>query len=113
MAATGKKRQEAATYTPHTDPTVQTAFTNSLAVKPSTLLAICKNAAVACVDDHAPPSKGAAISYYFAFSTTPLLIIVIAIAGDVFGEDTVRGALQGQIAGLVGSDGASAAALGR
>ena len=51
---------------------------------------------------------GAAISYYTAFSIAPLLVIVIAIAGSVFGEDAVRGALQGQIAGLVGSDGAVA-----
>ena len=79
---------------------------------PSTLLAICKKPAVAWVDDYAP-SMGAAIPSYFAFSITPLLIIVIAIAGYVFGEHAVRGALQGQIAGLVDSDGASAAALGR
>lgn len=97
---------------PHTGPTVQKVFTNPLAVKPSTLLAICKKPAVAWVDDYAP-SMGAAISYYFAFSITPLLIIVIATAGYVFGEDAVRGALQGQIAGPVGSDGPSAAALGR
>ena len=79
---------------------------------PSTLLAICKKTAVAWVDDYAP-SVGAATSCYTAFSVAPLLVIVIAIAGYVFGEDALRGALQGQIAGLVGSDGASAAVLGR
>jgi len=56
---------------------------------------------------------GAAISHYTAFSVAPLLVIVIAIVGYVFVEDAVRGALQGQIAELVGSEGASAAALGR
>ena len=81
-------------------------------MKPSTLLAICKKNAVVWVDDYAL-SMGAAISHYTAFLITPLLVIVIAIAGYVFGEDAVRGALQGQIAGLVGSDVASAAGLGR
>lgn len=81
-------------------------------MKPSTLLAICKKTAVAWVDDYAP-GMGAAISYYSAFSIAPLLVIVIAIAGYMFGEDALRGALQGQIAGLVGRDGASAAVLGR
>lgn len=73
----------------------------------STLFDICKKTAMAWVDDYAP-SMGAAISYYTAFSIAPLLVIVIAIAGYVFGEEAVRGALQGQISGLVGSDGAAA-----
>ena len=59
------------------------------------------------IDDYAP-SMGAAISYYTAFSIAPLLIIVIAVAGSVFGEEAVRGSLHGQISGLVGSDGAAA-----
>jgi membrane protein len=82
-------------------------FTSLFAVKPSTLLDICKKTATAWMDDYAP-SMGAAISYYTAFSIAPLLVIVIAIAGYVFGEDAVRGALQSEIAGLVGNDGAVA-----
>lgn len=74
---------------------------------PTTLVDICKKTVVAWVDDFAP-SMGAAISYYTAFSIAPLLVIVIAIAGFVFGEEAVRGALQGQISGLVGQDGAIA-----
>ena len=73
----------------------------------SRLLQICKTTAVAWVDDHAP-SMGAAISYYTVFSIAPLLVIVIAIAGYVFGDEAVRGALQGQISGLVGEEGAIA-----
>lgn len=76
-------------------------------MKPSTLFDIGKKTVTAWVDDYAP-SMGAAISYYTAFSIAPLLVIVIAIAGYVFGEDAVRGALQGQISGLVGADGAKA-----
>lgn len=73
----------------------------------SRLLQICKTTAVAWVDDHAP-SMGAAISYYTVFSMAPLLVIVIAIAGYVFGDEAVRGALQGQISGLVGEESAIA-----
>jgi membrane protein len=38
----------------------------------------------------------------------PLLIIVIAVAGAVFGVDAARGAIVGQIAGLVGASAAEA-----
>ncbi len=48
----------------------------------------------------------AALAYYTVFSLAPLLIIVIAIAGSVFGEEAARGEIVGQIRGLVGKDGA-------
>lgn len=48
----------------------------------------------------------AALAYYTTFSLAPLLIIVIAIAGAVFGEEAARGEIVGQIQGLVGRDGA-------
>lgn len=48
----------------------------------------------------------AALAYYTIFSLAPLLIIVIAIAGAVFGDDAARGQLTGQIQGLVGAEGA-------
>ena len=57
-------------------------------------------------DDYAP-SMGAAISYYTIFSLAPLLIIVIAIAGSVFGRDAVSGAIVAQLSGLIGAQGAS------
>ncbi|MCS4510275.1 YihY/virulence factor BrkB family protein [Xylophilus ampelinus] len=76
-------------------------------MKPSTIFDIAKKSALAWVDDYAP-SMGAAISYYTVFSIAPLLVILIAIAGYVFGEEAVRGSLQGQISGLVGEDGAEA-----
>jgi membrane protein len=49
----------------------------------------------------------AALAYYTVFSLAPLLIIVIAIAGSVFGEEAARGEIVGQIQGLVGKDGAN------
>jgi len=48
----------------------------------------------------------AALAYYTMFSLAPLLIIVIAIAGSVFGEDAARNEIVAQIEGLVGRDGA-------
>ncbi|WP_017651369.1 YihY/virulence factor BrkB family protein [Fortiea contorta] len=48
----------------------------------------------------------AALAYYTIFSIAPLLIIVIAIAGAVFGEEAARGEIVRQIQGLVGRDGA-------
>jgi len=48
----------------------------------------------------------AALAYYTVFSLAPLLIIVIAIAGAVFGEQTAKGELVTQIQGLIGKDGA-------
>jgi len=50
----------------------------------------------------------AALAYYTAFSLAPLLIIVIAIAALVFGEQAAQGEIVGQIQGLVGKEGAEA-----
>jgi membrane protein len=54
------------------------------------------------------PSMGAAISYYTLFSIAPLLLIVIAVAGMVFGAEAARGEIFGQLRGLLGEDGAKA-----
>jgi len=51
---------------------------------------------------------GAALAFYSAFSIAPLLIIVIAVAGAVFGVDAARGAVVGQLSGLVGPTAAGA-----
>ncbi|MEA2627327.1 MAG: rane protein [Candidatus Binatota bacterium] len=48
----------------------------------------------------------AALAYYTVFSLAPLLVIVTAIAGFFFGADAVRGRLDDQLQGLVGSAGA-------
>lgn len=60
-----------------------------------------RDAALAWRDDYAP-SMGAALAYYTLFSVTPLLLIVISVAGLAFGEEAARGEIFGQIAGLVG-----------
>ena len=58
-------------------------------------------------DDYAP-SMGAALSYYALFSIAPLLLIVIGVAGYFFGEQAARGEIYGEIAALIGPDGAHA-----
>lgn len=50
----------------------------------------------------------AALAYYTTFSLAPLLVIAIAIAGAVFGQDAAQGEIVGQIRGLVGQQGAEA-----
>ncbi|MGI4777721.1 MAG: YihY/virulence factor BrkB family protein [Janthinobacterium lividum] len=66
-----------------------------------------KKAVMAWVDDLAP-SMGAAISYYTVFSLAPLLVIVIAVAGAIFGREAVQGEIVGQLQGMIGRDGAVA-----
>jgi membrane protein len=68
---------------------------------------LVKAAVASWVDDYAP-SMGAALSYYTVFSLAPLLLIVIAVAGLVFGDEAVRGELFGQLSSLMGEDAAKA-----
>jgi len=53
------------------------------------------------------PSMGAALAYYMVFSMAPLLLIVISVAGLVFGAEAARGEIQDQLQGLMGESGAS------
>jgi membrane protein len=47
-------------------------------------------------------SRGAAIAFYTVTSIAPLLLIVIAIAGVVFGRDAAQDAITAQLSGLMG-----------
>jgi membrane protein len=49
----------------------------------------------------------ASIAFYSAFSLAPTLVMVIAIAGLVFGADAARGQLFSQISGMLGKDAAA------
>ena len=71
------------------------------------LIALARDSVKAWLDDFAP-SMGAAISYYTIFSIAPLLLIVIAVAGLVFGADAAAGRIYAELAGLLGSAGAEA-----
>ena len=68
---------------------------------------LIRKSARAWVDDYAP-SMGAALAYYTLFSIAPLLIIVIAVAGFVFGQEAARGELVSQLQGIIGREGAIA-----
>lgn len=59
------------------------------------------------VEDYAP-SMGAALAYYTLFSLAPLLLIVISVAGMIFGEDAARGEIALQLRTLMGDSGAKA-----
>ena len=52
------------------------------------------------------PSRGGAIAFYTITSIAPVLLIVIAIAGLVFGDEAARGAVFGQFQSLLGPQGA-------
>ena len=85
----------AATAAPKQKPSLQTWWT------------LIKASVSSWLDDYAP-SMGAALSYYTVFSLAPLLLIVVSVAGLVFGEDAVRGELFAQLQGLMGADAAKA-----
>jgi membrane protein len=68
---------------------------------------LSKQALTAWKEDYAP-SMGAALSYYSIFSMAPLLLIVISVAGLVFGQDAARGEVFGQLRGLMGPEAAKA-----
>lgn len=53
---------------------------------------------------HDSMAESAALSYYTVFSLAPVLLIVIMIAGAVFGEDAVRGKIVRQFGGLMGEE---------
>ena len=68
---------------------------------------LLRQVVAAWLDDYGP-SMGAALAYYTMFSLAPLLLIVIAVAGLVFGEDAARGEIRAQLSGLMGDAGAAA-----
>ncbi len=65
------------------------------------LPSILKDAASDWVDDGAM-RLSSSLAYYAIFSLAPLLVIVISMAGLIFGEDAARGQLSHQIAALAG-----------
>ena len=74
---------------------------------PAEAWALVKRAASAWIDDYAP-SMGAALAYYTVFSLAPLLVIVISVAGLIFGGDAARGEIFDQLRGLMGPEAAAA-----
>jgi membrane protein len=77
----------------------------TVALNPSIAWALLKEAGSAWVADSAP-SQGAALAFYTIFSLAPVLIVVIAVAGAVFGREAAEGEILRQIQALVGHAGA-------
>jgi membrane protein len=67
------------------------------------LFPVLKDSFAAWRDDNAS-RLAAALSYYTVFSIAPLLVIVIAVAGQILGEEAVRGEIVAQIGSAVGRE---------
>src|SRR5947207_1351722 len=76
-------------------------------MKLTELWGMVRHAVSAWIDDYAP-SMGAALAYYTMFSIAPLLVIVIAVAGIMFGNDAARGHVLTELRGIMGEEGALA-----
>src|SRR5690242_655920 len=64
---------------------------------------VARDTLLGFIDDEAL-SRGAAIAFYTVTSLAPVLLLVIAIAGLVFGEDAARSAVLQQLSGLMGRE---------
>jgi membrane protein len=60
-----------------------------------------KDTVLSFIEDSAL-SRGAAIAFYTVTSIAPVLLIVVAIAGLVFGREAAQNAISGQLTGLMG-----------
>jgi membrane protein len=70
-------------------------------------LGTLKTAIYNWIDDGAS-AMGAALAYYALFSLTPILIIAIAVAGTVYGEDSSRNRVLEQVREFTGEESAYA-----
>jgi membrane protein len=53
-------------------------------------------------------AMGAAVAFYTIFAIAPLFILVLALAGVLFGPEAAQHELFGQIQGLIGTNGSEA-----
>jgi membrane protein len=75
------------------------------ALSPAWLL--LKDTVTGFIDDDGL-SRGASIAYYTLFSIAPVLLVVVAIAGLVFGRDAAEGAIVDQLSVMMGHQTAEA-----
>ena len=71
-------------------------------MRPQDLPQLLKEAASEWIEDGAM-RLSSSLAYYAVFSLGPLLVIVISIAGLVFGEEAARGQIAQQISALAGA----------
>ncbi len=71
------------------------------------IVGLFRDAGAQWVEDKCP-RLGAALAYYTAFALAPLLVIVIAVVGFVFGREATMGEISYQLQNLFGPEGARA-----
>lgn len=76
-------------------------------LKPSQLWTLFRDTFTAWNNDKVP-RHGAALAYYTVLSLVPLLVVIIAIIGLIFGREVGQGYILGQIGSLVGPQSAEA-----
>lgn len=69
------------------------------------MIKLAKDTVMGFIEDEAL-SRGAAIAFYTVTSLAPVLLIVIAVAGLVYGRETAQGAVLAQLSGLMGQQAA-------
>lgn len=73
-------------------------------ISPQRLIRLLRRATAGYIE-HESLSRGAAISFYVVTSLAPILLIVVAVAGTVFGQEEVRGGLVNEMRALFGHEG--------
>lgn len=61
---------------------------------------------IASWNQHSASAHSAALAFYTIFSLAPVLVVVIALAGAVFGAEAVRGQIFHEFRGLMGDEAA-------
>jgi membrane protein len=51
-------------------------------------------------------TNGAALAFYALFSLVPVLVLIITVAGKIFGQEAAQGEIFYQLKSLVGASGA-------
>jgi membrane protein len=59
---------------------------------------------------HEAPRLGAALAFYTILSLSPLVIIVLALAGLIFSRSTAQAHILSEVQGMIGPDGGKAVA---
>jgi translocation and assembly module TamA len=63
--------------------------------------------AISSWNDHDATTQSAALAFYTLFSLAPVLVVVIAVAGAVFGAEAVRGQIFGEFQAWMGPEAAA------
>ena len=76
-------------------------------MKPKSIWQFIKDIFAQWIKDD-PFLLASSLSYYTLFSLTPLLVIAIAVAGFVFGQEAAQNQIVETIGGMIGTESAKA-----